>query len=340
MPFLLTEAALEAHQKELEQEPQPVLLYGASSPRHSPQHHESPPAAKGGFAGFLGSLVSSIGKRGVLGGSKLSAQPSAGCASPLLKVADVSQFSSFSHGSRLDRFLTDAAKSAIVADSDSSGARYCDNLLSKTQSKFDRSSSTLAPQAKTLSSQSTEGNQSKDVSRRRSLPMPNSAPKLFPAVLNPLPMKESGSSGDSRSNSASSLSSDGKVISMLFTLLVSRFCADAIRHHSQDLKSASAQALLSANVHMPTLSEIRSRISMLDDARDKHLTQAQVPVDSTNKQPRPPIPQSVPSVTPVPTSATITGSQPLPPYAMLQAAPQTAISRRLVSAFQNLFLTC
>jgi hypothetical protein len=212
MPFLLTEAALEAHQKELEQEPQPVLLYGASSPRHSPQHHESPPAAKGGFAGFFGSLVSSIGKRGVLGGSKLSAQPSTGCASPLLKAPDVSQFSSFSHGSRLDRFLTDAAKSAIVADSVSSGASHSVNNISKTQSKFDRSS--VAPPAKYFSGISSEVNVPTDVSRQRSLPMLNSALKLSPAVSSPLPKKESGSSGNSRSNSASSLSSDGRAFGM------------------------------------------------------------------------------------------------------------------------------
>jgi hypothetical protein len=215
MPFLLTEAALEAHQKELEQEPQPVLLYGTSSPRHSPQNHESPPAAKSGFAGFLGSLVSSIGKRGVLGGSKLSAQPSTGCAAPLLKAPNVSQFSSFSHGSRLDRFLTDAAKSAIVAESDSSGAMYSENLQSKTQTKFDCSS--LAPQAKNFPSQLKEESNSKDITRRRSLPMLNSAPKLLPVVLNALPMKDSGSSGNSRSNSASSLSSDGKVFSIQIT---------------------------------------------------------------------------------------------------------------------------
>jgi hypothetical protein len=210
MPFLLTEAALEAHQKELEQEPQPVLLYGASSPRHSPQHHESPPAAKGGFAGFLGSLVSSIGKRGVLGGSRLSAQPTAGCASPLLKAPDVSQFSSFSHGSRLDRFLTDAAKSAIVADSVSSGALHTEALLSKTQPKFDRSS--LAPQAKSFPSHSKEDNQSKDVSRQRIFLVPDSASKRLPVVSHTLAPKESGSSGNSRSNSASSLSSDGMLL--------------------------------------------------------------------------------------------------------------------------------
>ena len=214
MPLLLTEAALEAHQKELEQEPQPVLLYGASSPRHSPQHQESPPTAKGGFAGFFGSLVSSIGKRGVLGGSKLSAQPSTGCASPLLKAPDVSQFSSFSHGSRLERFLTDAAKSAIVADSVSSGASHAANIMSKPQSKFDRSS--VAPPAKHLPGVASEENPSTDFTRRRSLPMPNSVLKISPAISNPLPKKESGSSGNSRSNSASSLSSDGRALGMLF----------------------------------------------------------------------------------------------------------------------------
>jgi hypothetical protein len=205
MPFLLTEAALEAHQKELEQEAQPVLLYGASSPRHSPQHHESPPAAKGGFAGFFGSLVSSIGKRGVLGGSKLSAQTSAGCASPLLKAPDVSQFSSFSQGSRLDRFLTDAAKSAIVADSLPSATSHVESSLPKTNSKIDRSS--LAPQAKNVA---INAHDSSDVIRRRSLANQASIQIVPPQRSKPPPSKESSSSENSRLNSASSLSSDGR----------------------------------------------------------------------------------------------------------------------------------
>jgi hypothetical protein len=215
MPFLLTEAALEAHQKELEQEPQPVLLYGASSPRLSPQHHEPSPPARGGFAGFFGSLVSSIGKRGVLGGSKLSAQPSTGCASPLLKAPDVSQFSSFRHGSRLDRFLTDAAKSAIASEPYSSGLSHLDSSISKPQSKFERSSQ--APQSQVVTSSHIVPNIPKEVHRRASLPNLNATPKISVAVSNILPTKASSSSGNSRINSASSLSSEGTIITILLS---------------------------------------------------------------------------------------------------------------------------
>ena len=209
MPFLLTEAAVEAHQKELEQEAQPVLLYGASSPRHSPQHHESPPAARGGFAGFFGSLVSSIGKRGVFGGSKLSAQPTAGCTSPLLKNPDVSQFSNFSHGSRLDRFLTDAAKSAVVAGVSPSAPSRTDGSISKFNSNLDRSS--LGRQADHISRGAKEEELSGDIPRRRSVSNINSAPTLAPAVSNLRPLGGNSSSGSARSNSASSLSSDGRM---------------------------------------------------------------------------------------------------------------------------------
>ena len=213
MPFLLTEAALEAHQKELEQEPQPVLLYGASSPRLSPQHQEPSPPARGGFAGFFGSLVSSIGKRGVLGGSKLSAQPSTGCASTLLKAPDVSQFSSFRHGSRLDRFLTDAAKSAIASEPYSSGLSHLDSSLSKPQSKSERSSQ--APQSQVVPSTTIVTTVPKQVhqstNRRASLPNLNATPKISVAVSNALPTKASSSSGNSHINSASSLSSEGTI---------------------------------------------------------------------------------------------------------------------------------
>jgi hypothetical protein len=211
MPFLLTEAALEAHQKELEQEPQPVLLYGASSPRHSPQQQESPPPARGGFAGFFGSLVSSIGKRGVLGGSKLSAQPSAGCASVLLKAPDVSQFSSFSHGSRLDRFLTDAAKSAIVSEAHSSVPSHAESSFTKSQPKLDRPS--RASQSQTLPSNAADEQQS--LARRRTLPNLNPAPIPAPVLSKAPPLKAGSSSGNSRLNSASSLSSDGGVAAPL-----------------------------------------------------------------------------------------------------------------------------
>jgi hypothetical protein len=208
MPFLLTEAALEAHQKELEQEAQPVLLYGASSPRQSPRHHDSPPAARGGFAGFFGSLVSSIGKRGVLGGSKLSAQPSTSCASPLLKNPDVSQFSNFNQGSRLDKFLTDAAKSAVVAGVSPPAPSRTDTSISKPLAKLDRSS--LAHQADHVVRGAKEEEQSGNVARRRSVSNVNPAPTLAPAVSNIHPLRGSSSSGSARSNSASSLSSDGR----------------------------------------------------------------------------------------------------------------------------------
>lgn len=318
-----------------------MLLYGASSPRHSPQHHESPPAAKGGFAGFFGSLVSSIGKRGVLGGSKLSAQPSAGCASPLLKAPDVSQFSSFSQGSRLDRFLTDAAKSAIVADSLSSAPSHIENSLPKTQAKTDRSS--LAPQAKNAAVTAHDGS---DAARRRGLANQASVQIVPPQSLKPPPFKASSSSGNSRLNSASSLSSDGKAACAALNSTLTAFCAEAIHHSSQQLKTSSASALLHASIQVPTLSEIRSRISMLDETRDKPLAHA--PGDSATqqqlpepKQMRPSISQALPAATPVSSSAIVAGSQQLPPYALLQPAPQSAISRRLVLTLRKmLFFPC
>jgi hypothetical protein len=124
------------------------------------------------------------------------------------------------------------------------------------------------------------------------------------------------------------------------------FCADAIRYNSQEFKAASAHALLSASVQVPTLSEIRSRISMLDDSRDKHSTQAQAQaaIDSANeksalpKQTKPSVPQNVTSVTPSSNSANPSLFQTSPPYAMLQTAPLTAISRRLASSLLLMLL--
>lgn len=124
------------------------------------------------------------------------------------------------------------------------------------------------------------------------------------------------------------------------------FCADAIRYNSQELKAASSHALLSASIQVPTLSEIRSRISMLDDSRDKRSTPAQASIDSANeksavpKQTRPAVPNNVTSVAPLTSSATTAVFPPSPPYAMLQTAPLTAISRRLVSPFRLALLPC
>ncbi len=213
-----------------------MLLYGASSPRHSPQHQESSPPARGGFAGFFGSLVSSIGKRGVLGGSKLSAQPSTGCASVLLKAPDVSQFSSFSHGSRLDRFLTDAAKSAIVSETYSSAPSHSESSLPKSQTKLDRSS--RVPQTQNLQSNPTDELQSP--TRRRNLPNLNPAPIAAPVAFKALPLKAGSSSGNSRLNSASSLSSDGsaaiilgveKLVSCHFFVQMQSFTAPRASRH-------------------------------------------------------------------------------------------------------------
>jgi hypothetical protein len=67
---------------------------------------------------------------------------------------------------------------------------------------------------------------------------------------------------------------------------------------------------------------------MLDDTRDKQATQAQALVDSADKKTRPPNSQTP---TPVANSASLLVSQPSIPNAMLQPAPQTAISRRSAS---------
>ena len=305
-----------------------MLLYGASSPRHSPQHQESPPPARGGFAGFFGSLVSSIGKRGVLGGSKLSAQSSAGCSSPLLKAPDVSQFSSFSHGSRLDRFLTDAAKSAIVPEAYIPGPSHTESDFTKTKSKQVERSAHV-PQAQNVQSNSKDDHQSSN--RRKSMPSINLAPIPPLAVLKPLPFKASSSSGNSRLNSASSLSSEGKAclqhpIRQPASSL-SLFLADAIFHSSQGFKTASAQALLSASIQVPTLSEIRTRISMLDESRDKQPVQA----PSHAAAVKPAEHKQSPSLNPhhaSQSSAAAADSLVSPPYALLQTAPLTAISRR------------
>jgi hypothetical protein len=129
---------------------------------------------------------------------------------------------------------------------------------------------------------------------------------------------------------------------LLRTPLTQRLRADAIHNSSQRLKTASASALLNASIQVPTLSEIRSRISMLDETRDKQLAHAPS-VSATQqhlpepKQMRPSIAQALPSATPVSSFSIVTNSEQLPPYALLQPAPQSAISRRLASAFRNLF---
>jgi hypothetical protein len=90
-------------------------------------------------------------------------------------------------------------------------------------------------------------------------------------------------------------------------------------------------------MQVPTLSDIRSRISMLDETREKQ--PSQTPIHAANlklteqKQTQPPISPSLPSATPAPSSAAAAGFQLPPPYALLQAAPQTAISRRLASTY-------
>jgi hypothetical protein len=83
-------------------------------------------------------------------------------------------------------------------------------------------------------------------------------------------------------NSASSLSSDGRAACAALNSTHTAFRAEAIHHSSQQLKTSSASALLNASVQVPTLSEIRSRISMLDETRDKQLAHA--PSDSTTQQ--------------------------------------------------------
>jgi hypothetical protein len=137
------------------------------------------------------------------------------------------------------------------------------------------------------------------------------------------------------------------------------FRADAIRHSSQALKPISAQALLNASIQVPTLSEIRSRISMLDGAsKEQQSQQAAVatakekPADQ--KQHRPSNSHMAPAATPVSSSAAagaspfsllsplvrpIDGVEPLPPYALLQPAPLTAVNRRLASTLQSRVLS-
>jgi hypothetical protein len=130
-----------------------------------------------------------------------------------LKEANVSQFSNFSQGSRLERFLTDSAKSAIIADSALDQPSLLEGGLSKSYAKFDRSSH--LPQAKAFPAKEISENHYKGVSRRTTALNSNSSPTLAPA--HKPTSKASSSSGNSHVNSASSLSSDGEAWQFLFS---------------------------------------------------------------------------------------------------------------------------
>jgi hypothetical protein len=88
---------------------------------------------------------------------------------------------------------------------------------------------------------------------------------------------------------------------------------------------------------VPTLSEIRTRISMLDESRDKQPMQA----PSHAAAVKPAEHKQSPSFSPhhaSQSSAAAADSLVSPPYALLQTAPLTAISRR--QATYRIFCMC